>query len=344
MTSSSSVSEGLSENEIRPDDLMEEQSRRYLADVARLLLNQDLFVEVDCPACNRAERKFVFEKYGINFVNCSFCETVYASPRPTQSQIDEYYQTSENYDFWNKYIFPRSESARREKIFKPRVDMVSNLVAKFGTSRNVLLEVGAGFGTFLEELSVRKVFEHCIAVEPTPELAKTCRSRSLKVLEKPVEQVSASDLSEFGGKADVIVSFEVIEHLFEPRTFIRSCFQLLDKSGLLILTCPNSAGFDIKMLGPLSGAVDTEHLNLFNLNSLALLLQSEGFEVVEKLTPGKLDAELVRKQVLANKCNLESTFLKTVLVEQFDILGTSFQEFLASQKLSSNMLLVGKKE
>ena len=129
------------------------------------------------------------------------------------------------------------------------------------------MEVGAGFGIFCEEIKKAGFFDRVIGVEPTPDLAETCRKKGLEIIEKPIEQVVFQD-----EKIDVVASFEVIEHLFCPREFIESCFSLLSPGGLLVLTCPNVKGFDISVLGPVSDAVDVEHLNYFNLGSLSGLL------------------------------------------------------------------------
>jgi hypothetical protein len=60
-------------------------------------------------------------------------------------------------------------------------------------------------------------------------------------------------------------------------------------------------------------------------------------------TPGKLDAELVRKAVLRGNLDLEAQpFLQTVLVDRWDELGEPFQQFLAASKLSSHLWLVAR--
>ena len=93
-----------------------------------------------------------------------------------------------------------------------------------------------------------------------------------------------------------------------------------------------------------SDTVDVEHLNYFHPASLSILLQTSGFEVLEALTPGKLDAELVRKKVLAGDVDISTQpFLQQVLLEGWDSLSVPFQQFLANNRLSSHMWLVARK-
>ncbi len=334
----------LTENEIRPEALMAEQARLFAEDIARLMARRDEFITVPCPACEAIQFEPAFEKTGMSFVTCVQCETLYANPRPRTEHLADYYRHSKNYEYWSKHIFPASEAARREKIFKPRVALVLEICDRFQIPTDLLMEVGAGFGLFGEELRRVDRFRRIVAVEPTPYLAEDCRRRGLEVLEKPIERIQPQDVLKSGESISVIASFEVIEHLFSPREFLTQCAELLTPGGALMLTCPNSKGFDVQMLGEKSSAVDVEHLNLFNPRSLAGLMEACGFEVIDTQTPGKLDAELVRKQMLNGGLNPdEHPFLKQVLLEQWEESGAAFQQFLINQRLSSNMLLVGRK-
>jgi 2-polyprenyl-3-methyl-5-hydroxy-6-metoxy-1,4-benzoquinol methylase/ribosomal protein S27E len=334
----------LTENEIRPEALMAEQARLFAEDVARLMANQDAFVRVPCPACNQADYSPAFSKFGMAFVTCMQCNTTYANPRPTPAHLEDYYAHSKNYEYWSKAIFPASEAARREKIFKPRVQRVLDICERFHIPGHLLLEVGAGFGIFCEEMQKTGYFQRVLAIEPTPYLAEDCRKRNLTVIEKPVEAVIKTELLKPGESINVIVNFEVIEHLFSPREFLLQCAALLERGGVLMLTCPNGKGFDITVLQEKSTAVDVEHITLFNPASLAHLMDACGFDVIEQQTPGLLDAELVRKQALSGELNLSGQpFLKQILIDEWAEKGAAFQQFLIDNQLSSNMLLVGRK-
>ena len=330
----------LTEQEIRPVQFKVNQQIAALTDLGRLLSKCSEFVKIDCPACGFNNYSLKFKKNGITYVDCNECQTFFVNPRPNSHILEWFYQQSANYAYWNEVIFPASESTRLERIFVPRVDRLLELCGKYEVETNTILEIGAGFGTFCAEVKKRNVFRRVVAVEPTPDLAKTCRKRDIEILEMPVEQVQLAVDELF----DVVASFEVIEHLFSPVDFVLHMKRLLKPGGLFLLTCPNGKGFDIETLGTASDTVDHEHLNYFNQKSLAGLLTHCGLEILECFTPGKLDADIVRNKILTGEFDVsKQPFLKKVLIDDWNTLGSPFQEFLVQQCLSSNMWMVAKK-
>jgi 2-polyprenyl-3-methyl-5-hydroxy-6-metoxy-1,4-benzoquinol methylase len=329
----------LKEEEIRPQALMAEQQRRFANDIARLLKSKASFVEVPCPACGGRGYVSAWVKYELSYVRCLDCQTIYISPRPPPAVLEDYYKRSENYAYWNDVIFPASEPARRDKLFKPRAARLVELCRRHSILGGTLLEIGAGFGTFGEEVTRLGFFERFIAVEPTPSLAETCRRKCLEVVESPVEQVTLRE-----GSVDVIASFEVLEHLFAPKEILQKAWRLLRPGGVMIVSVPSAAGFDVMLLREKSSSVDVEHLNYFTPASLGRLFETCGFRTLEVLTPGKLDAELVRAKVLSGEFSISNDpFLQAVLIDAWDEVGAAFQEFLAQNRLSSHLWLVAQK-
>lgn len=328
--------DALTEHAIRPADTAAEQKRRFDRDVARMLARRAEFVDVPCPACSGTGRALRFQKHSLDYQECSSCHTVYISPRPPPTVLSDYYENSENYAYWNDVIFPSSEATRRSRIFRPRATRLVELCRRHGVTTGTLVEVGAGFGTFCEELAGIGAFERLVAIEPTPQLAATCRKRGLEVIQAPIER------AKLDAQADVVASFEVIEHIFQPSDFLETCRRMLKPGGLLVLTCPNIDGFDIEVLGSGSPAIDPEHLNYFRPSSLGLLLERHGYSLLESQTPGVLDADIVRNRVLAGEAAITDRFLRRVLIDEWERLGGAFQTFLSTNGLSSNMWIAAR--
>lgn len=326
-------------NDIRPKNLDEGKNQALEEDLTRLRAYTQDFIKVTCPACESKRRETAYEKYGFHFDACKDCGTAYMNPRATPEILNEFYSNSVLYEYWNKYIFPASQEVRRERIFKPRVRSIIDLAEHYKTARNGIVEIGAGFGTFCQEMQEEDFFERVVAVEPGKALAESCRRVGIETIEDGIENVSTLDFD-----VDFIVSFEVIEHLFSPYEYLKNCHRLLSDNGLAVVTCPNYQGFDIMTLGVDSESLDAEHINMFNPNSIEVLFQRAGFEILECSTPGKLDADIVRSAALDNIIDLkDQPFLQKVLIKDWEKSRSSFQEFLVENKMSSNMMVVAKK-
>ena len=328
------------ENDIRPVDLEAGKLDALNADLERLSKHKHEFVRVACPACGGDEGVFEFEKYGFTFDKCPQCRTAYMNPRATPEILADFYGQSVLYEYWNRHIFPASRSVRMERIFRPRVQRIIDLCGQLNMNPGVLVEVGSAAGMFCEEVQASGAFKRIIGIEPSASQAATCRSMGIEIIESTLEQIDGLDTP-----ADIVASFETIEHVYSPRDFLRRCYDLLSPGGLLVLTCPNYEGFDIMTLGVMSGSLDAEHINMFNPTALKGLIESLDFEVLDISTPGELDSELVRNKVLEGSFSLEEQpFLRKVLIEDWASLGRQFQEYLRLQRFSSHMWLAARRK
>ena len=322
--------------DIRPDEAMAGQQAALDADIAWLAARCAGFVDVACPACGGVGSAELYEKFTMTHRRCAGCATQFVSPRPDPQTMAAFYAQSRNYAYWAEHVFPASKEARRERIFRPRADLAAGIVHAGGKADPVLLEVGAAYGLFCDEARKTGAFGRILGIEPTPQLAQICRDMGVEVIESSYEQADP------GVKVDMIASFEVIEHLFDPGGFLRWGFHLLNPGGFVFLTCPNIAGFETMLLGAASGAVDHEHLNLFTPESLVALATRCGFGEIEVTTPGELDVEIVRRAVECG--SIAEAELDPVLAR---LLRTSddaaLQAALRGANLSSNMRLIGRK-
>lgn len=324
-------------NDIRPDDMLKEYQKLRLEDIDNLINRKDQFIEVPCPACESKNFKFAFQKEGFTFVSCTECETYFINPRPSFSLLEEFYKTSKCIEYW-KNIFSNTEVERKKLISIPRAKRVIELCEKHNTPKEIFIDVGAGYGTFCEEIKKYNIFKRVIAIEPARELAGACRQKNLEVIEEPIEKVTLQQVS-------IITSFELIAHLFWPKEYLIACHKALAHEGLLIITTPNIKGFDMLTLLDLhNNVIGPNHLNYFHADSLSRLLRTCGFDVVQVLTPGKLDAEIVRNKILTGEYDVKNQpFLKYILVEKWEMLGSEFQSFLENNVLSSHLWIVAKK-
>ncbi|MBC3899064.1 methyltransferase domain-containing protein [Acetobacterium malicum] len=328
----------MKENDIRPEELLNVALDLHKQDIEDIMKKKHEFIEFCCPSCGKNKNNLVYKKEGFLFNKCTKCNTVYISPRPTAKLLEEFYDNSKSMVYWNQVLFPSSEVYRKENIFKNRALKVIEICQKYGNDFGTIVDVGAGYGTFCEVLKELNGFERVVAVESSIGLAETCKHKGIETINKQIEEVVLKDVS-------VVTNFEVLEHLFNPEEFVKACYRVLPKDGMFVLTTPNIDGFELSMLETFSPNIGgPEHLNYFNPSSITYLLEKSGFEVLEISTPGKLDAELVRKEIINGNIDVsEDRFLQMVLVDQWEKVGESFQNFLEINKLSSHMWVVAKK-
>ena len=308
-------------------------------DIDWLSARSSEYVRVACPACGGDVPNHLYEKYGMVHVRCSRCETQYVNPRPSPAILAEFYAQSANYAYWAKHVFPASNVARREKLFKPRAAMIAKLARERGLSGGAIVEIGAGYGQFCEEITKTGAFSRVIAIEPTPDLAGVCRAAGIETIESPYET------AQIDVPADMIASFEVIEHLFDPAAYLDWCRSALKPGGTVVVTCPNSAGFETMLLGSRSGAVDHEHLNLLTPHSIAHLARRCGFTSIEVTTPGRLDVDIVQRAVKDGSLTLDELGpgLAPLVMHTDPAVADDLQSLVQRAGLSSNMLMIARK-
>ena len=327
----------LTEEQIRPKKLKIINDKKNKTDLNFLLSRKNKFVKVSCPSCSNKKYKNYLIKNKLKYKICTKCKTFYVSPRPSEKLLEEFYKQSVVYKFFNDYIFPKTEKVRAKKIVLPRLNKIIKLMKKYSLNHPSLMEVGPGYGTFCNLAKKSQFFSSVEAVEPTPDGAQNCRKNNIHVYEETIEKLKIDK------KFDVIVNFEVIEHLFWPKKFLISMKKFLKKKGFIILTCPNGMGFDIQLLKEKSDAIDHEHINYFNTSSIKKLFSNCGYNVIEVFTPGQLDVDLVRNKVLDKEFSLkDNPFYEDIIINNYETKGLELQKFLIQNNLSSNMWVVAQ--
>ncbi|MDO8357088.1 MAG: methyltransferase domain-containing protein [Nitrospirota bacterium] len=104
-------------------------------------------------------------------------------------------------------------------------------------------------------------------------------------------------LAETYGKFPVVVSLEVVEHLYAPRVFARALFDLVEPSGTVIVSTPYH-GYWKNLAMALTGRLDHHftalwdhgHIKFWSIGTLRLLLQEAGFHSIRFRRVGRVPA------------------------------------------------------
>lgn len=324
----------MKEADIRPARVHERYLTLTQEDTKTFFADHEGWAECPCPGCGGDRAVPAFTKHGFPYVECAECASLYVSPRPPRAALDRFYRDAPSSRYWAQEFFPAVEEARRERIIRPRVRRIlgSERVRRLGLDRPVVVDVGAGSGVFLTELLEAEPGASVVAVEPGEDLAEQARGRGLRVVEKPVELCEELD-----GGADIVTSFEVIEHVHDPLAFVRAVARLAKPGGLVLVTGLNGDGLDVRVLWSEAKAVSPpHHLNFLSVEGLESLFRRAGLGEVEIETPGELDVEIVRKGLEEGLAPDAPRFLRLLLERRNGEVGERFQGFLRDARLSSH--------
>ena len=329
----------MKKNEIRPANLLEEFLRLSALD-AEAYFRPNNRVVIPCPACDCMDHgPEGFNKWGFQYIQCKNCFTLYLSPRPLLSDFKKFYTASPSAKYWANTFYPQVAEVRREKIVRPNVERISSICQHKEVSTDLIIDVGAGYGLFLEEWGKKDCQARLQAIEPLPDLAKMCREKGFETLETILETTKI-----WQETADLVTCFEVIEHAHDPLKFVRSLYNLAKNGGWVILTGLGVDGFDIQILWDKSESIlPPQHINFMSMRGFEILFQRAGFSEVEILTPGRLDVDIV---VNATQEDPEFNIgrFEKILLKRGQKTLKEFQRFLAENQLSSHVWMVAHKK
>ena len=184
----------MKEYDIRPVDLFNQYLNLSATDVAEYFSNSGEWVERNCPGCDGMSFESAFKKNGFNFVNCSYCNTLFVTPCPGDAQFKRFYQESPSQKFWTNSFFPAVQEIRRQKIFRPRATKIKSILKHRISDILTVIDVGAGSGVMLDEIRIAGIGQEHVAIEPTPDSITMCKKRDwvhLRVLQARLRVIEA---------------------------------------------------------------------------------------------------------------------------------------------------------
>lgn len=216
----------------------------------------------------------------------------------------------------------------RDETYRARVgnDAIPQTEAVSG---GVVIDVGAGDGALLSRCDGTR-----IAVEPNLENQKALRQAGFKVYAGLDEC-----LVDWKGKADIVLSMTVIEHVTDPVALVRGMADLLSDKGKLFLTTPNRAGILMRLV-PLEYArffYRRAHRWYFDKASLEWCVLFAGLDVAVRTEERYGFSNLVNwlRDGVCGKHGLNLRY-----ESQFDF---AYQRFLNDNELGDVLYAVGRK-
>ena len=195
------------------------------------------------------------------------------SPQPRPEELGAYYP----HDYW--YAPERNTASSLEEIYRrfvllDHVRFVTRAL-KQSQEEGPVLDVGCGGGLFLRLLQERG--HTVMGLDYSLDAASVAWARN----RVPVTCGTLSLAPFAAGSCGAVTMFHVLEHLYDPTSYLQAAHQLLRPGGRLIVQVPNAACWQFLLLGEAWNGVDVpRHLFQFRASDLQALLESCGFEVL----------------------------------------------------------------
>ncbi len=230
--------------------------------------------EVSCVVCGSVSDRPYWDCGGFRFVRCAACGHVYQNPQPVFDDLQNRYQD----DYFDYEL--ENDASFLDLMLRGLGDIDFDALTESLPRPRRFLDVGCATGALLQHLRTEdwqvEGVEICV---PAAEYGRTVRNVDI--------HVGTLDRIEFAqGLFDVVHFSHVIEHVPDPRQFLRDVWQVMKPGGYTIIVTPNTSGFQAKLFGARWRSAIADHLNLFSTKNLKRIVLESGFDVLTHRTWG----------------------------------------------------------
>jgi SAM-dependent methyltransferase len=229
-----------------------------------------------CPLCGNERREFSFrlhEPYRV--ARCTECGLYYLFPRLTEAAMQDVYRQPSYYEGGECGYADTSYTAQEFALRATFKRLLDNL-AKRGLTGGDLLEIGCGYGYLLDE--ARSFFGRRVGTDFSPESAEIARATGAEVFVGGVEQVP------YEAKFDCVIGTQLIEHVYEPLSFVKQLAGHTKPGGHIILATPDIGGVLRKAMGRHWPSFKVpEHVLYFDYQTLSSVMRRAGLSDVQRL-------------------------------------------------------------
>lgn len=194
---------------------------------------------------------------------CPKCKMVQLLEQPDKEKM-----------FHENYAFFSSTSSYMQKHFKRFADSVAE--SQSLNKNSFVVEIGCNDGIMIQNF-MQKGIKH-LGVEPSRNVAKVAREKGINVTTDFFDEDLASKIVESIGKADVIVSANVICHIPYVHSIFNGVKMLLKDDGIFVFEDP----YMVDIIEKISyDQIYDEHVFYFSVMSVSYLASMYNLEVAD---------------------------------------------------------------
>lgn len=317
------------EGDLKPSELLHKYIQLTEEDVKKYFIDKGQLKDVPCPGCKSEETVPAFQKFGMNYVECKQCHTLYITPRPDDNSLMEYYTQAAARKFWEGEFLSFTKTMREEKMIKPRMQWIVESTQEYMPDAGHIVDINANQYGYIEELIKTGLFRKKTFVNPYFFFDSLKDNPDINIISSPLREVRLNDV-------DVVISFEVANQVADMELLFEKMYGMLKNDGLCFMTVTLISGFDLQILWDKAENIfPPDRLNVLSVEGLFSLFKRHNFECIEFSTPGILDVELVMKAIRKDPEVQVPRFIKYMMLNRNEEIKRSFQAFLQEGLLSS---------
>ncbi len=237
------------------------------------------FEYISCNICG-SDDYFVIARKSQNDLDartclCKICGLVYINPRMSKQDYDAYYKHYYRQD--RTSIKGRTEGGGLEKNFAAARKFGNALADKFSIylKPGLTVDVGSSTGGILYGLKEKKPELEVLGIEPSLDESNYANAKGIKTIPDLFENVGFSGIENISN----VLCVQSLNHLLDPKYFIRLAFERLREGGHIILAVKNFR-HQVRRMGKISSGVQIDHPYMFTPETLKLMTEKAGFTVV----------------------------------------------------------------
>jgi SAM-dependent methyltransferase len=225
-----------------------------------------------CPICNSSEKTTLHNFSPFKVVLCTNCSLIYLNPRVKEVDMIKMYEENKYFSAEGNSGYQNYNYISQEQSFRKTFRRFLNEVNKYSLTSGKLLELGCGYGYFLDE--AKEFFSYRAGVELSQEAGDYAREISGADIYIGDLSSLPNELHEF----NLIVTLNVIEHIYNPVEFILSLKKRLVKGGRIIIVTPDIGCIWYKMMKKRWPSFKVpEHVVFYTNSTLTSLFVRTGF-------------------------------------------------------------------
>ncbi|OPH57488.1 hypothetical protein BC351_02880 [Paenibacillus ferrarius] len=237
-----------------------------------------------CPICEEAESKLYYRYPRFNLMKCSGCEVIY---RESLESVQHDQLIRDIYD--ENWVAMRDRYA--VNTLREHASFNTMLLDMFVQKKGKLLEIGSGTGEFL--WLAREAGWEVTGVEPSAVACEYANHRYGLALHNEIWHES---IFEQGESFDAIVFWHVLEHIPNPKSFLKQVKRLLKPEGRVLFSLPNLHSLTNAILGTASPIlVEEDHLCHYAKEHIEQLMSLNGYDIISLFSreePSRLERDL----------------------------------------------------